>query len=219
VNLIQASESGDLALVRTILATEVNIDAVDDRGRTAVMAATHGNHPAVVNVLIEAGANIHIQDNMRDNPFLYAGAEGLLKILRLTIAAGPNTKLVNRYGGSALIPACHHGYPDCVMELLTTTDVNIDHVNNLGWTALIEAVILSDGGPVHQRIVQILVDHGADLSIGDIDGVTALEHARSRGYVEMVRILSSSAIIAGSVSIPALIAKPQGAYIETLLGL
>lgn len=189
MNLIRASENGDLALVHSILATGVDIDAVDDRGRTAVMAATHGNHPSVVQALIEAGANIHIQDNMKDNPFLYAGAEGLLEILRLTIAAGADTKLVNRYGGSALIPACHHGYPDCVLELLTTTDVDIDHVNNLGWTALIEAVILSDGGPVHQRIVQILVDHGADLSIGDNDGVTALEHARNRGYSEMVKIL------------------------------
>ena len=190
MNLIQASEVGDLALVHSILDSGVDIDAVDDRGRTAVMAATHGNHPSVVQALIQAGANIHIKDNMRDNPFLYAGAEGLLEILRLTIAAGADTKLVNRYGGSALIPACHHGYPDCVLELLTTTDVDIDHVNNLGWTALIEAVILSDGGPIHQRIVQILVDHGADLSIGDNDGVTALEHARSRGYNEMVRILS-----------------------------
>jgi hypothetical protein len=191
VSLIQASEQGDLALVRSILATGVDIDPVDQRGRTAVMAATHGNHPAVVKALIDAGANIHIQDNMKDNPFLYAGAEGLLEVLRLTIAAGPNTKLVNRYGGSALIPACHYGYPDCVLELLTTTDVDIDHVNNLGWTALIEAVILSDGGPVHQRIVQILVDHGADLSIGDNDGVTALEHAKRRGYGEMVGILTS----------------------------
>ncbi len=192
MNLIRASENGDLALVHSILATGVDIDAVDDRGRTAVMAATHGNHPSVVQALIEAGANIHIQDNMKDNPFLYAGAEGLLEILRLTIAAGADTKLVNRYGGSALIPACHHGYPDCVLELLTTTDVDIDHVNNLGWTALIEAVILSDGGPVHQRIVQILVDHGADLSIGDKDGVTALVHARNRGYNEMARILEAN---------------------------
>jgi hypothetical protein len=189
VSLIQASEQGDLALVHSILATGVDIDAVDERGRTAVMAATHGNHPGVVKALIDAGANIHIQDNMKDNPFLYAGAEGLLDILRLTIAAGANTKLVNRYGGSALIPACHHGYPDCVLELLNSTDIDIDHVNNLGWTALIKAVILSDGGAVHQRIVQILVDHGAKLLIGDNDGVTAMLHARNRGYSEMVKIL------------------------------
>ncbi|MEI8281951.1 MAG: ankyrin repeat domain-containing protein [Armatimonadota bacterium] len=190
MELILLAEKGDLAAVQQLISSGIDIDAVDDRGRTAVMAATHGNYPSVVKALIDAGANIHIQDNMQDNPFLYAGAEGLLDILRLTIAAGPNTKLVNRYGGSALIPACHHGYPDCVLELLTTTDVDINHVNNLGWTALIEAVILSDGGPIHQRIVQILVDHGADLSIGDNDGVTALDHARRLGYAEMVAILS-----------------------------
>ena len=185
-----AAESGNAELVQQLISQKVDLDAVDERGRTAVMAATHGNHPAVVKLLIEAGANIHIQDNMKDNPFLYAGAEGLLEILRLTIAAGADTKLVNRYGGSALIPACHHGFPDCVLELLTTTDIDIDHANNFGWTALIEAVILSDGGPVHQRIVQILVDHGADLAIGDNEGITALEHARNRGYAEMIRILS-----------------------------
>ena len=74
-------------------------------------------------------------------------------------------------------------------ELLTTTDIDINHVNNLGWTALIEAVILSNGGQTHQQIVQILVDHGADRSIGDKNGVTPLEHARKRGYDAMVRIL------------------------------
>ena len=154
-----------------------------------MMAATQANHPAVVEHLINAGANIDIQDGLRDNPFLYAGAEGLIEILRLTIAAGANAKLTNRFGGTALIPACHHGYPDCVMELLTTTDVDVNHINRLGWTALMEAVILSDGGPTHQRIVQILVDHGADRSITDNDGFSPLQHAVSRGFTDMARIL------------------------------
>ena len=189
IDLITAAEAGDVESVLKLIQSGANLDAVDERGRTAMMAATHGNHPSVVAALIDAGADVDKQDNLHDNPFLYAGAEGLLEILRLTIAAGASTKLVNRYGGSALIPACHHGYPECVFELLTTTDIDINHVNNLGWTALIEAVILSDGGPVHQKIVQILVDHGADLSLGDHDGVTALQHARKRGYVEMVTIL------------------------------
>ena len=190
--LIAAAESGDIATVSRLIEEGVDLDQVDQRGRTAMMAATHGNHPSVVKALIDAGADVDSQDHMKDNPFLYAGAEGLLEILRLTIAAGASTNLVNRYGGSALIPACHHGYPDCVLELLTTTDVNVDHVNSLGWTALIEAVILSDGGPVHQQIVQILVDHGANLTIGDNDGVTALQHARNRGYHEMVAILENN---------------------------
>ena len=38
----------------------------------------------------------------------------------------------------------------------------MDHVNNLGWTALIEAVILGDGGARHTRIVAALIKAGAD---------------------------------------------------------
>ena len=189
IDLIRAAERGEIDVMLDILEDGANINEVDERGQTAVMAATHANQVEAVRVLIDAGANIDIQDNMRDNPFLYAGAERLLEILKLTIEAGPDYSLVNRYGGSALIPAAHHGHVDCVLELVKNSEVNIDHVNNLGWTALLEAVILSDGGPVHQQIVQILVDHGARRDLGDFDGVTPLEHARMRGYEEMVRIL------------------------------
>ena len=187
--LVLAAEQGNIADAARLINDGEDLNAIDQLGRTAMMAATHTNHPAVVELLINAGADVNIQDGLSDNPFLYAGAEGLIKILRLTIAAGANTKLTNRFGGTALIPACHHGYSDCALELLTRTDVDINHVNRLGWTALMEAVILSDGGPIHQQIVQILVDHGADRSIADNDGFTPLQHAGSRGFTEMVRIL------------------------------
>lgn len=154
-----------------------------------MMAATHANKVATVQVLIEAGADVDIQDNRSDNPFLYAGAEGLLDILRLTMAAGADTKLVNRYGGTALIPAAEEGHVEVVEELLTRTDVDVNHVNNLGWTALLEAIVLSDGKINHQQIVRLLVEHGADVSIPDSKGVTALQHARERKFTEIERIL------------------------------
>jgi hypothetical protein len=146
-----------------------------------------------VRALIEAEANVDIQDDRLDNPFLYAGAEGLLDILRLTIAAGADPSLTNRFGGTALIPASERGHVEVVEELLTNSDVDVDHVNNLGWTALLEAIVLSNGDERHQRVVQLLVDHGADITIPDKDGVTPLEHARSRGFTEIVRILEAAA--------------------------
>ena len=76
-----------------------------------------------------------------------------------------------------------------VRELLTRTDINVNHVNNLGWTALLEAIILSNGDKAHQQIVQLLVDHGADVDLADKDGVTPLQHARERGFTEIERIL------------------------------
>jgi uncharacterized protein len=171
--LISAAERGDTAAVLRLIAAGTDINAQDARGRTPVMAATHTNCLETVGALISAGADINIRDDLNDNPFLYAGAEGLLDILRLLIAAGADTRITNRYGGTALIPAAERGHVAVVEALLTHTDVDINHINNLGWTALLEAIALSDGGPRHQQIVQLLIDHNADVTIADKDGVNS----------------------------------------------
>lgn len=190
--LSQAAESGDTATVQQLLKDGADINGHDALGRTAVMAATHNNQVDTVRILIQAGADINIRDNRMDNPFLYAGAEGLLDILKLTIDAGADTKLTNRFGGTALIPAAERGHVEIVYELLTRTNVDVNHVNNLGWTALLEAIILSNGGERHQQIVQLLVDHSANVNIADKDGVTPLQHAQARGYKQMIEILQNA---------------------------
>ncbi|MEO5964387.1 MAG: ankyrin repeat domain-containing protein, partial [Candidatus Limnocylindrales bacterium] len=130
-------------------------------------------------------------DNRLDNPFLYAGAEGLLDILRIVNEAGADPSLTNRFGGVALIPASERGHVEVVRYLLAESDVDVDHVNRLGWTALLEAIVLSDGGPAHQEIVGLLIEHGADVDLADGNGVTPLSHARTRGYAEIVRLLEA----------------------------
>ena len=168
------------------------VDSSDASGRTALMIATHANAIDAARVLIEAGADVNAKDRLHDSPYLYAGAEGRLEILKMTVAAGADLKAVNRYGGTALIPAAHHGHVEVVRYLLTTK-TDIDHVNFLGWTALLEAVILGDGGPTYQEIVALLLQAGAETGIGDKEGVTALEHARSRGQTEITRLLEKHA--------------------------
>lgn len=188
-NLIQAAERGDAALVEQLLREGADLNGRDARGRTPIMAATHGNRPAIVKILIQAGADINLQDEIKDNPFLYAGAEGLLDVLKLLIDARADTRITNRFGGTALIPAAERGHVEVVQELLTRTDVKIDHVNNLGWTALLEAVILGDGGPRRTEVVRLLIAAGANVNIADGRGVSPLAHARQRGYTQMIALL------------------------------
>jgi ankyrin repeat protein len=190
--LISAAAEGDTKAVLELLEGGADIDATNNQGVTAVMAATQKNNVDTVKALIEKGADINIRNNNKDNVLLYAGAEGLLEIVKLAVQAGADTTITNRFGGTALIPASDRGHVDIVEELLTNSDTDVNHMNNLHWTALLEAVILGDGRENYQEIVQLLVDHGADVNISDRDGVTPLEHAERRGFKEIERILKAA---------------------------
>ena len=117
--LVAAAARGDLPAVSKLLAEGAPVNATDERGRTALMAATHADRPDIVQVLLQAGADVNIRDARSDNPFLYAGAQGQLAILRLAIRAGADPRLTNRFGGTALIPAAERGHVEVVRELLT----------------------------------------------------------------------------------------------------
>lgn len=146
---------------------------------------------SVARALIAAGADPDLQDDQRNNALLVTGETGSVAMLREVLKARPDLTRTNRYGGTALIPAADRGHLPYVRELLATTKINVNHVNNLGWTALLEAVILGDGGPTHTEIVRELLSHGADRTLGDKNGMTPLQHARQLGYTVMVRLLEA----------------------------
>nr|WP_257029479.1 ankyrin repeat domain-containing protein [Neobacillus niacini] len=187
--LIQAVKGEDADTVRRLIKEGVDINTQDSEGRTSTMIATYNNDAETAKILIDAGADVNIQDDMENNPFLYAGAEGYIEILKLTIKAGADPTITNRYGGTALIPASEHGYVDVMKELLTKTDIDINHINDLGWTALLEAIILNNDDEKQQQTVQLLIDHGADVNIPDHDNVTPLQHARKKGFKKIENIL------------------------------
>ncbi len=172
--LLAATEKQETNTVISLLKKGADINITDNKGRTPLMIATYKNDVKTAKALIEAGADVNIQDDIKNNPFLYAGAD---------------SSLTNRYGGTALIPASEHGYIDVIKELLTRTNINVNHVNNLGWTALMEAIVLSNGNETQQQVIQLLIEHGADVNIPDNDGVTPLEHARVHNFEEIEKIL------------------------------
>ena len=189
--LVAAAGAGRQDVVERLLRDGADVNGKDGSGRTAVTAAAANEHVGVVKALIDAGADVDLQDDDRSNPLLLCGENGNVALLDEVLKANPDLSATNRYGGVALIPASDRGHV-AMVEALLQTDIDVDHVNRLGWTALLEAVILGDGDAAHQRIVELLLDAGADRSIGDKDGVTPLEHAKQSGYDEMVALLEAT---------------------------
>lgn len=189
--LLEAAASGDADRAARALRAGADLETRDDRDRTPLLLAVTGDHVEVARVLVAMGADPDALDDRHDTPWLVTGVTGSVAMLQTLLPAGPDLTVRNRYGGVSVIPASERGHADYV-ERVVETGIDVDHVNDLGWTALLEAVILGDGGPAHQRIVRTLLAAGADPGLADRDGVTALQHARSKGYAEIVRILEGA---------------------------
>ena len=164
------------------------LEVRDRSGRTPLLLASAGDHVEAARVLVALGADPDALDDQHDSAWLVTGVTGSVEMLEALLPASPDLGLVNRFGGVSVIPASERGHVEYVRRVVST-GIDVNHVNSLGWTALLEAVILGDGGARHQEIVRILLSAGADASIGDRDGVTALEHAERLGFTEIAAIL------------------------------
>lgn len=195
--VLSSAINGDKQQLLQILQSGGSIDVVDESGRSAVLLVTMQNNIEALRLLIELGADVDHYDKAKSTgvidqtAFLYAGAKGMNRALILLMNAGASPDIYNYYGGTALIPAAEKGHLETVELLLQNSKIDVNHVNNLGWTALMEAVVLSDGGTTQQQIVKLLLAYGANPDITDREGVSVLTHAENRGYIEIVEFLSN----------------------------
>ncbi len=186
--LLAAAASGDADAAALALRAGARLEVRDELGRTPLLLAVTEDRLAVARLLVALGADPDALDGQHDTPWLVTGVTGSVAMAELLLRAHPDLTIRNRYGGVSLIPASERGHVAYVRRV-AHSGIDVNHVNDLGWTALLEAVILGDGSRSYQQIVRILLDAGADPTIADADGVTALQHAQAGGHVEIAKIL------------------------------
>ena len=187
-----AAAKGDVAALRASIRDRGDLNARDGHGRTAVHIAAHGGHYDVVRELAKAGADMTAQDSRRYDIITIAAVRDDATMVELAVALGADPRAITSpYDGTALIAAAHLGH-HAVVKALIVAKAPLDHVNNLGWTAVIEAVILGDGGARHQATLKALIDAGANTRLADRSGATPLDHAKSRGFSAMLKMLEAA---------------------------
>lgn len=166
------------------------IFARDNEKRSALQIAAMNKYYDLVQYLIMIGVDINAQDNKSFNPFLWGCIHNDVKLVKIMVNAGANIEVLTRFGGNGLIPASEKGNVEMVKYLLEETGINPNHTNYLGWTALIEAIILNDGDEKQQRIIELLLTNGADPNMVDPYGKTPLSLAKEKGYMEIADIIA-----------------------------
>ena len=187
--LQRAAQNGNAGEILRLAEAGAALDERDAKGRTPAHVAAFASRGEALRALARLGADMNALEAQAYDIVTIAAVANDSGLMSLAIELGNNPRLITSpYRGTALIAAAHLGHVEVVRRLIAA-GAPLDHVNNLGWTALMEAVVLGDGGRNYVQVVRLLLDAGADRSIADRHGVSPLAHARARGYSEIAEAL------------------------------
>ncbi len=187
-----AAAKGDSATIEKLVKAGAAVDARDGHSRTPLHVAAFMHKTDAARTLMRLGADANALEAQQYDIVTIAAVADDVPMLKVALEGDCKaTNITSPYHGTALIAAAHLGH-DEVVRTLIAAKAPLDHVNNLGWTAVIESIVLGDGGKRHIATLKALIDAKANINLADSSGATPLTLAKRRGYTEMAAMLAAA---------------------------
>jgi uncharacterized protein len=187
--LFGVTQNGAHNEIHQLLVNGLDPNGRDGNGRTPYLVAAYRGDIVAMEILVRGGSDPRAKDKQNYDAITILAVANRLEAMKAAITLGGDPKAITSpYLGTALIAAAHLGHADVVKALIDAGSP-LDHINNLGWTALIESIVLGDGGANHQRCLRDLLAAGASPNLADRSGVSPLKLAEGKGYTAMAEMI------------------------------
>ena len=190
MDFINAVEKGDAKAVKALISEGADVKTKDKNGKAAIVIATEKGYAEVLKLILENGAdpNGKYFKNPKANLFVLSMHNSHFDAALVLLKSGAAADFNHKYkeGKTALMVAIESKNQDLVTYLIFKK-FNIDATDDFGNTALIYAVKY-DLFSVAKKLLEL----GADPTLRQVDGKTALDIAKSENKSSLVRILTEA---------------------------
>ena len=184
LRLVEATKNGDKETVRSLLKQQIDVNARQADGATALAWAAYRDDLESAGLLIEAGSDVNAANDYAATPLLLACENGSAPMVDRLLKSGANPNAAVWTGETALMRCARTGNVEAVKSLLTRgADVNAKD-NRQMHTALLLAV-----AERHPEVARVLIEHGADIHARTKGGFTALMFAAQQGDQDSAELL------------------------------
>jgi ankyrin repeat protein len=173
-DFVRSAEQGDKKALPLFFEAGIDINARNNGGYTALMAAAKNGQAEIVNKLLEQKANVDVQGYNGWTALMLAAENNQLSIVKALLAKNADPNLQDNSGWTALMKAVYQGNTDCVVAI---ADRSRQEVNR----GLLVAALMD-----HKDTAKALLDRGAEIDTRADDGRTPLMLAASKGFADLV---------------------------------
>jgi len=205
--MLAAAIAGDIPTMKVLIESGANANEANIYGNTPLHYALRRTsmerrqgRVAVVAFLVKHGANINRRTKNGITPLMDASNIGDTDALKYLVKNGAQIDLADKDGRTALALAANRLYDDIVIYLVVH-NVNVDTHDEQGRTPLMQAIAASSLFTIQNEkdrsieevnrlsIVNLLLDHHADVNSADKSGWTPLALAAQNNSTEIVTTL------------------------------